>query len=189
MQFLISICFSFKLSRKVFPHPWYGIIAAPPHSRREPAENSHQTALQFKGFHGRRHGIASNASGYPHLLFSNFWLTPKTGKSLLGRIPKPLIKTAPPFIEIWNPKKHYPWENIKNGLAPYAGKKEIPWLINLYVHVKMKLYDWKESRMWFSDWYPLVLRKRVVPMSVMEVLTLLLVVFTALSYIDNHKKK
>lgn len=32
-------------------------------------------------------------------------------------------------------------------------------------------------------------RKRVVPMSVMEVLTLLLVVFAALSYIDNHKKK
>ncbi len=36
---------------------------------------------------------------------------------------------------------------------------------------------------------PLVLRKRVVPMSVMEVLTLLLVVFAALSYIDNHKEK
>ncbi len=41
----------------------------------------------------------------------------------------------------------------------------------------------------FSDGCPLVLRKRVMPMSVMEVLTLLLVIFVALSYIDNHKKK
>lgn len=29
----------------------------------------------------------------------------------------------------------------------------------------------------------------VSPMSIMEVLTLLLVIFAALSYIDNHKKK
>lgn len=36
---------------------------------------------------------------------------------------------------------------------------------------------------------PLVLRKRVMPMSVMEVLTLVLAIFAALSYIDNHKKK
>ena len=35
----------------------------------------------------------------------------------------------------------------------------------------------------------LVLRKRVMPMNTMEVLTLLLVIFTALSFIDNHKKK
>ena len=41
----------------------------------------------------------------------------------------------------------------------------------------------------FSDRCPLVLQRRVVPMSVMEVLTLLLVIFAALSYIDNHKKK
>ena len=32
-------------------------------------------------------------------------------------------------------------------------------------------------------------RKRVMPVSIMEVLTLLLVLFAALSYIDNHKKK
>ncbi len=40
-----------------------------------------------------------------------------------------------------------------------------------------------------SVWCPLVLRRRVMPMSIMEVLTLLLVIFAALSYIDNHKKK
>lgn len=33
---------------------------------------------------------------------------------------------------------------------------------------------------------PLVLQRRVMPMNTMEVLTLLLVVFTALSYIDRH---
>ncbi len=32
-------------------------------------------------------------------------------------------------------------------------------------------------------------KERVMPMNTMEVLTLLLVVFAALSYIDNHKKK
>ena len=31
--------------------------------------------------------------------------------------------------------------------------------------------------------------RRVMPMNTMEVLTLLLVVFTALTYIDQHKKK
>ena len=37
---------------------------------------------------------------------------------------------------------------------------------------------------------PLVFRKRVLPMNTMEVLTLLLVVFAALTYIDNrHNKK
>ena len=37
---------------------------------------------------------------------------------------------------------------------------------------------------------PLVYRKRVMPMNTMEVLTLLLVVFAALTYIDNrHNKK
>ena len=37
---------------------------------------------------------------------------------------------------------------------------------------------------------PLVKRERVMPMSIMEVLTLLLVIFAALSYIDNkHNKK
>ena len=53
----------------------------------------------------------------------------------------------------------------------------------------MKMYNRTESRMRFSDRCPLVLRKRVMPVSVMEVLTLLLVIFAALSYIDNHKKK
>ena len=57
------------------------------------------------------------------------------------------------------------------------------------VHAIMGLYNWKESRMRFSDGCPLVLQRRVMPMSVMEVLTLLLVVFAALSYIDNHRKK
>ena len=33
---------------------------------------------------------------------------------------------------------------------------------------------------------PLVLQRRVMPMNTMEVLTLLLVVFAALSYIDRH---
>ena len=33
---------------------------------------------------------------------------------------------------------------------------------------------------------PLVLQRRVMPMNTMEVLTLLLVVFAALSYIDKH---
>ena len=32
-------------------------------------------------------------------------------------------------------------------------------------------------------------KNRLRPMSIMEVLTLLLVLFAALSYIDNHKKK
>ncbi len=32
-------------------------------------------------------------------------------------------------------------------------------------------------------------KERVMPMSIMEILTLLLVIFAALSYIDNHKKK
>ena len=32
-------------------------------------------------------------------------------------------------------------------------------------------------------------RKRVMPMNTLEVLTLLLVIFAALSYIDNHYKK
>lgn len=41
----------------------------------------------------------------------------------------------------------------------------------------------------FSDRCPLVLRKRVVLMNTMEVLTLLLVFIALLSYIDNHKKK
>ena len=36
---------------------------------------------------------------------------------------------------------------------------------------------------------PPVLRKRVMPMNTMEVLTLLLVIFTALSFIDNHNNK
>ena len=36
---------------------------------------------------------------------------------------------------------------------------------------------------------PLVFRKRVMPMSTMEVLTLLLVIFAALSYIDKRNKK
>lgn len=37
---------------------------------------------------------------------------------------------------------------------------------------------------------PLVYGKRVMPMNTMEVLTLLLVVFAALTYIDNrHNKK
>ena len=57
------------------------------------------------------------------------------------------------------------------------------------VHAIMELYNWKESRMRFSDGCPLVLRKRVVLMNTMEVLTLLLVFIALLSYIDNHKKK
>ncbi len=50
-------------------------------------------------------------------------------------------------------------------------------------------YNRTESWMRFSDWFPLVLGKRVRLMSITEVLTLLLVIFSALSYIDNHKKK
>ena len=33
------------------------------------------------------------------------------------------------------------------------------------------------------------IRKRVRPMNIMEVLTLLLVIFAALSYIDDHNNK
>lgn len=33
------------------------------------------------------------------------------------------------------------------------------------------------------------IRKRVMPMNTMEVLTLLLVIFAALSYIDDHNNK
>ena len=36
---------------------------------------------------------------------------------------------------------------------------------------------------------PLVLQRRVMPMTTMEVLTLLILVFAALTYIDNHNKK
>ncbi len=36
---------------------------------------------------------------------------------------------------------------------------------------------------------PSSLRRRVMPMSTMEVLTLLLVIFSALTYIEEHKKK
>ena len=35
---------------------------------------------------------------------------------------------------------------------------------------------------------PLVLQRRVMPVTTMEVLTLLLVIFAALTYIDGHKK-
>lgn len=44
----------------------------------------------------------------------------------------------------------------------------------------MKLCNKAESRMRFFDRCPLVLRERVMPVSVMEVLTLLLVIFAAL---------
>lgn len=45
-----------------------------------------------------------------------------------------------------------------------------------------------ESRMQFRC--PLVLHKeRVMPMSIIEVLTLLLLVFNVLSYLDNHFNK
>ena len=37
--------------------------------------------------------------------------------------------------------------------------------------------------------FPLVYERRVMPMSIMEVLTLLPVIFAALSYIDKHNKK
>ena len=54
----------------------------------------------------------------------------------------------------------------------------------------LHLYNWIESRMWFSDYLmPSDLTKGGwCPMNTMEVLTLLLVVFEALSYIDNQKK-
>ena len=41
----------------------------------------------------------------------------------------------------------------------------------------------------FFDWRPLVFPKEGGAMDTMEVLTLLLLIFTALSYIDSHKKK
>ena len=55
----------------------------------------------------------------------------------------------------------------------------------------LHLYNWIESRMWFSDYLmPSDLTKGGwCPMNTMEVHTLLLVVFEALPYIDNHKKK
>ncbi len=36
---------------------------------------------------------------------------------------------------------------------------------------------------------PSSIQRRAMPMSVMEVLTLLLVIFAALAYIDQHNKK
>lgn len=36
---------------------------------------------------------------------------------------------------------------------------------------------------------PFSLQRRAMPMNTMEVLTLLIVVFAALSYIDNHNNK
>ena len=55
----------------------------------------------------------------------------------------------------------------------------------------LHLYNRIESRMWFSDYLmPSDLTKGGwCPMSTMEVLTLLLVIFTALTYIDQHNKK
>ena len=49
-------------------------------------------------------------------------------------------------------------------------------------------YNRNESRMRFPM-NALESNERVMPMSVMEVLTLLLVIFAALSYIDDNKKK
>lgn len=45
-----------------------------------------------------------------------------------------------------------------------------------------------KSRMRFSD-CPLVFTKEGGAMDIMEVLTLLILIFNALSYIDNHRKK
>ena len=58
-----------------------------------------------------------------------------------------------------------------------------------FFYATINLYDRKESRMRFSDDCPLVLMKEGGAMDTMEVLTLLLLIFSALSYIDNHKKK
>ena len=54
----------------------------------------------------------------------------------------------------------------------------------------MKLYNFIEK----VDAFPIIMpsnlhKERVMPMSTMEVLTLLLVIFAALSYIDKRNKK
>ena len=52
-------------------------------------------------------------------------------------------------------------------------------------------YNWTESRMWLSIYLmPSSLQKEGCPMiSLSDLLTLLLVIFAALSYIDNHHDK
>ena len=57
------------------------------------------------------------------------------------------------------------------------------------IYAKMTVYfQARKNRMQIVC--PLVKRERVMSMSIMEVLTLLLVIFAALSYIDNkHNKK
>ena len=61
-------------------------------------------------------------------------------------------------------------------------------LLTLASYSIIYLYNWKESGCKFH--YALQFHeRRVMPMNTMEVLTLLLVIFAALSYIDNHSKK
>ena len=58
-----------------------------------------------------------------------------------------------------------------------------------YIHSVVEYKRYKINKVGCDSFCPLVFRKRVMPMTVIEVLTLLLVIFAALSYIDNHKKK
>ena len=53
----------------------------------------------------------------------------------------------------------------------------------------MVLCNQIESRMRFSDVRCPLVTKEGMPMNIMEVLTLLLVIFAALSYLDNRNNK
>lgn len=62
----------------------------------------------------------------------------------------------------------------------------IYWNLLSYYDIMLIQSDFGMSREWSGD-CPFV-RKGAMPMSIMEVLQLLLVVFAALTYIDNHRK-
>ena len=62
-------------------------------------------------------------------------------------------------------------------------------MIHIGKNDKIYLYNFIERSGCISDMMPSSLQRRVMPMNTMEVLTLLIVVFAALSYIDNHNNK
>ena len=57
------------------------------------------------------------------------------------------------------------------------------------VHIILNWYNRTESGCEVSTLALQFYERRECPMNTMEVLTLLLVIFTALTYIDQHKKK
>ncbi len=74
-----------------------------------------------------------------------------------------------------------------NIITDADGKKLV--LINDIRFKGKRQIDWNDVKQYLEGYVGDYYERGMMPMNTMEVLTLLLVVFAALSYIDNHNNK